>query len=95
VCSLNGQLIGDPLDIQMYEFVQKLIPLEMITKNEFKINSKKTFEVVKRYEFESKLQRMSVVVKDGVQDELVAIVKGSPEKVRDLCVEESLPHNFK
>jgi cation-transporting ATPase 13A3/4/5 len=47
---------------------------------------------VRRYDFEPKLQRMSVLVtKNG---EYVAFVKGSPEKIAELCDPGSLPENY-
>jgi cation-transporting ATPase 13A2 len=50
--------------------------------------------IVKRFDFESKLQRMSVIVKNNIDSTFRAYVKGSPEKVADLCLPESLPGNF-
>jgi cation-transporting ATPase 13A3/4/5 len=38
---------------------------------------------MKRYDFESKLQRMSVLVKKN--GEYFGFVKGSPEKIAELC----------
>lgn len=38
---------------------------------------------------------MSVVINDGDDKESnTVIVKGSPEKIRDLCLQETLPDNF-
>lgn len=49
---------------------------------------------MKRYDFESKLQRMSVIVKNMFDGEFRAYVKGSPEKVADLCIKSSLPADY-
>jgi len=50
--------------------------------------------IVKRFDFESKLQRMSVIAKHVSDGTLRAYVKGSPEKIAELCVPQSLPANY-
>ena len=50
--------------------------------------------IIKRYDFESKLQRMSVIVKYRRDQQYRAYVKGSPEKVAELCIPSSLPANY-
>lgn len=37
---------------------------------------------------------MSVIVKDLLSHSYKTFVKGSPEKIRELCTRESLPSNF-
>ena len=37
---------------------------------------------------------MSVIVKNFLDNSLRAYVKGSPERIKDLCVEETVPDNF-
>jgi cation-transporting P-type ATPase 13A2 len=37
---------------------------------------------------------MSVIVKDMHSGDYKAFVKGSPEKIRELCTRESLPQNY-
>jgi len=37
---------------------------------------------------------MSVLVKDFLTGRYKAFVKGSPEKIRELCLKESLPQNY-
>jgi magnesium-transporting ATPase (P-type) len=61
VTCLKERLIGDPLDIQMYQYVKTLASVDMKSNDLFSINFK-DFQVLKRYDFESSLQRMSVVV---------------------------------
>ena len=50
--------------------------------------------IVRRFEFSSKLQRMSVVVKNLQENGFKVHIKGSPEKIRELCRPESIPDNF-
>lgn len=51
-------------------------------------------DVLKRFEFSSALQRMSVVVKSAKEDNLIAFVKGSPEMIQSLCEEHSIPADY-
>ncbi len=50
--------------------------------------------ILKRFDFESSLQRMSVIVKDNYSGQLRVFSKGSPEKIRTLCREDTVPANF-
>jgi cation-transporting ATPase 13A3/4/5 len=50
--------------------------------------------IVKRFDFSSKLQRMSVLTKNVNEPHFKAFCKGSPEKIRDLCRPETIPSNF-
>ena len=50
--------------------------------------------LIRRFDFSSKLQRMSVIVKNFLDSTFRSYVKGSPEKIRELCRPESLPSNF-
>jgi cation-transporting ATPase 13A3/4/5 len=37
---------------------------------------------------------MSVIIKEFITKSFKTYVKGSPERIRDLCLKESLPSNF-
>ena len=50
-------------------------------------------DIIRRFDFSSKLQRMSVIT-SSIESNLTAIVKGSPERIRELCLSESIPPNF-
>jgi magnesium-transporting ATPase (P-type) len=41
--------------------------------------------LVRRFDFSSSLQRMSVICKNQFDGEYRAFVKGSPEKISELC----------
>ena len=45
--------------------------------------------IIRRFEFSSKLQRMSVIVKNLQEAGFKIHVKGSPEKIRELCRPET------
>jgi cation-transporting ATPase 13A3/4/5 len=50
--------------------------------------------IIKRYDFEASLQRMSVVVKNWMDMSTRVYVKGSPEKIMELCHPSSIPSDF-
>ena len=52
-------------------------------------------KIMRRFEFTSKLQRMSAVVKCSQDDGFYRLhIKGAPEKIRELCTSDSIPENF-
>ena len=51
--------------------------------------------LLRRFEFSSGLQRMSVICRNEFDDKYRAFVKGSPEMISSLCIKESLPPNYK
>ena len=52
--------------------------------------------IVKRFEFSAKLQRMSTIVRSlsNPADCFRLYVKGSPEKIFELCLPNTIPKNF-
>ncbi|KAL4505176.1 hypothetical protein ABPG72_016243 [Tetrahymena utriculariae] len=118
---IDGDLIGDPLEVKIFEATQwKLIEnnldkfnevvmavVEQVQNQSSQQNQteksiilssqfSKQIGIVKRFEFLSKLQRMSTIVKRfQVQNEFYRLyVKGSPEKIFELCKPETIPQNF-
>lgn len=76
----------------MFEYVQALHQIEMNDeKSEFKINGE-DHKVIKIYDFDAKLQRMSVVAQHN--DVATLLVKGSPEIIKKLCKPETIPETF-
>ena len=59
-----------------------------------KIKDRYELGIVKRFDFSSKLQRMSTISKNINEDHFKVFCKGSPEKLRDLCKPETIPLNF-
>ena len=51
-------------------------------------------EVYKRFDFTSNLQRMSVIAKNTNEEYFKIFCKGSPEKLKKLCLTETIPSNF-
>jgi len=50
--------------------------------------------IVRRFDFESKLARMSVIAKQMQTNRFWSFVKGSPEGILSLCRSESIPADF-
>ena len=51
--------------------------------------------IIRRFEFSSALQRMSVLCKNEIDNRFRAFVKGSPEMISTLCKLETLPLSFR
>ena len=50
--------------------------------------------IVKRFDFESKLQRMSTIAKNLSEENYISFCKGSPEKIYELYQRKTIPDNF-
>ena len=50
--------------------------------------------IVRRFDFVPKLQRMSVITKNVNENFYKVFCKGSPEKLKELCMPETIPANF-
>ena len=125
ITKVNGKLIGDPIDVKMFEGVNWVLSENVENKQNFdalistfvrpgmeedldtKVNRLENDDeidkviaghyeigIVKRFDFSSKLQRMSVLTKNVNEPFFKCFVKGSPEKIKELCKPNSLPPNF-
>lgn len=60
--------------------------------NNMSIRDSNSIEIVKRFDFESSLARMSVIVSDKLSVSGWRVyAKGSPEKMHDICIRDSIP----
>lgn len=97
----DGELIGDPLDVKMFEFTnwefeeknkgraQKLVQISTSP------DGGKVVETIKQFEFISNLRRMSVLTRDSDNSNDVNVyVKGAPEVMIDICVGNSIPNDY-
>lgn len=50
--------------------------------------------IMKRFDFSSKVMRMSVIVKSFKDNSYRSYIKGSPEKIKELARQASLPKNY-
>ena len=58
------------------------------------IQEELNFAIIRRFEFSSRLQRMSVITRSLVDTKFRIFAKGSPEKIKELSLPESIPANF-
>ena len=131
---VNGNIIGDPVDVKMFEssgwtlhennaeqeektshnmistFVRpgqeedlqdklKKIKEKQLGPNEIDEIDRVMEEhyelgIVRRFDFVPKLQRMSVITKNVNENFYKVFCKGSPEKLRELCLPETIPETF-
>ena len=69
-------------------------PLQNNESNMDNLKGKYYLGIVKRFDFSSKLQRMTTISKNINENYFKAFCKGSPEKVRELCKPGTIPLNF-
>ena len=61
---------------------------------EEKLKNRYEIAIVKRFDFTSELQRMSVIGKNINENFFKVFCKGSPEKIRELCDPSTIPESF-
>ena len=101
---LDGQLIGDPLDVQVFQTTLATLQdhgnllgyhsLIHLGAGNSLGEAACTLGVREQFDFVAALQRMSVVVEDVRTKAGCCYVKGSPEAISSLCVASSIPPNF-
>ncbi|CAO3638867.1 unnamed protein product [Cunninghamella echinulata] len=103
VTTLNGQFIGNPVDIEMFksskwelqdhndndDYVDTLLPPASVSGSQ-----REPIHVLKRFEFVHARMSMSVAVLDTVTNKVHIFVKGAYEKIKDLCHPNSIPANY-
>ena len=97
--SSNGEQNADPLVLNYIRpKSEEDIEIKLQNNNNDnirnKIKDRYELGIVKRFDFSSKLQRMTTISKNINEDYFKAFCKGSPEKLRELCKPETIPLNF-
>ncbi|KAJ2955419.1 hypothetical protein NQZ79_g8580 [Umbelopsis isabellina] len=102
VTTLNGQFIGNPVDIEMFRaskwqleesndpnYVDSLVPpSDAPGKEVYPVH------VIKRFEFVHARMSMSVAVLDTMTNKVHIFVKGAYEKIKDLSTPASVPADY-
>ena len=70
------------------------IPFQDNNNVEERLKTRYEIAIVKRFDFSSKLQRMTIIGKNLNENYFKAYCKGSPEKIRELCNPSTIPSNF-
>lgn len=95
--NVDGTILGDPLDVKMFEFTKWSLDEE---KKRFVSpgvsGHTRELKVYKQFEFVSRLRRMSVIASSGDNSSsgTRVLAKGAPEIMREICLPETIPMNF-
>ncbi|ODA83826.1 hypothetical protein RJ55_02342 [Drechmeria coniospora] len=106
--SVDGELVGDPLDVKMFAFTnwtfeegeQRMGEAEdgeqggLAPSIARPIDGSLELGVLKSFEFVSQLRRASVIVRHFGRKSGDIFVKGAPEAMREICREESIPSDY-
>ncbi|KAK6219620.1 ATPase [Colletotrichum tabaci] len=88
--SVDDELMGDPLDLKMFEFTRWSFEEGRQRPNEVPFE----LGILRSFEFVSQLRRASVVVRQFGQQSGDVYVKGAPECMREICREDSFPIDY-
>jgi cation-transporting ATPase 13A3/4/5 len=96
VTSVNGTLIGNPVDIEMFKSTEweLSVPESPAYVDTIQSPKNKSAHIVKRFEFIHARASMSVAVLDPTTKHVHIFVKGSFEKLKDLSNPNTLPSNY-
>ncbi|CAD8127301.1 unnamed protein product [Paramecium sonneborni] len=84
---VNQELLGDPLEMEMFNKTNWQINFD--EQKYFKVsNQQKTFKIIRIFEFSSHLQMMSVVAHNENEDSYSLFIKGSPEKLISMSIND-------
>ena len=76
------------------ELKQKLSNLKENENEEDILKSHYEIGIVRRFDFSPKLQRMTTIIKNVNEQYFKVFCKGSPEKIKELCKQNTIPPNF-
>ncbi|KAJ9089903.1 hypothetical protein DSO57_1008304 [Entomophthora muscae] len=95
VTKVGEQMIGNPVDIEMFSATKwEIHAPEGPSYVDTLRSDSRTAHIVKRYEFVHARASMSVAVLDPVTGHVHVFVKGSFEKLKDLASPESIPADY-
>lgn len=98
---MDGELIGDPLEVQTFEASNAhmqdtgdLQGFQQLVTFQLSVDQSVAFGVREQFEFSSALARMSVLVENLLTHEEWVFAKGSPEVMQTLCRPETIPQDY-
>lgn len=98
---IKGEIVGDPMETELFKSGKGTLEesnSDTIARKTIGIadpsGSKKKLTIMKLYDFDHHLQRMSVVVRDELTNKTYVFTKGAPEKLETLCVAGSIPDKY-
>lgn len=85
------KIFGDPMEAQMFEHSLAIFSIG----NDTIIQKDKEYKVLKRFEFTSEHQRMSIILQIGENEKLLKyFLKGNPELIKKMISSNKLPFNY-
>ncbi|KAI7902768.1 uncharacterized protein BX663DRAFT_552164 [Cokeromyces recurvatus] len=107
VTTLNGQFIGNPVDIEMFrssgwqlndhtDYIDTLTPPPPPPSSSSlsQTDNQSPIHVLKRYEFVHARMSMSVAVLDTATNKVHIFIKGAYEKIKELSHPDSIPQDY-
>ena len=92
---VGNKLIGDPLDVEMFKFTDWNLDEPTQTESAENViqyfypsatlKDSQIIALMRRFDFNANVMRSSVICRDSKKN-YVAFVKGSPERIKELCV---------
>ncbi|DAZ97714.1 TPA: hypothetical protein N0F65_009613 [Lagenidium giganteum] len=96
VGSLNGELVGNEVEVKMFKSTQwKLIEIEGKKPVVQSADGSDELEFVKRFEFDHHRMSMSVVMRHAATGKIYVFCKGSYEKMQQVSNADSVPADYK
>ena len=101
---IDGNLSGDPLDLIMFDAIgweleepgeeesrfDMMVPTVVFPSSKYHVDSRNIqIGVIRQFTFTSGLQRMSVIVRNLIDDHFELYCKGAPEMIASLCNAET------
>jgi len=93
----TGELVGDPMEVKIFEFGEFRLNQSNADPNVifgFESQRGQSGQVFRRFEFDSDVQRMSVVCKSNSTGKCNVLAKGSPEMMLTIMRPDSIPRNY-
>ncbi|GAM23432.1 hypothetical protein SAMD00019534_066070 [Acytostelium subglobosum LB1] len=96
--TINNMVSGDPLELKIFQATAADLNEETASNTSIsyagtELLDSEHIEYVERFDFQSSLQRMSVIVTTS-QGEHYSFVKGAPEMIKKLALASSLPADY-
>lgn len=84
------------INYQLHPQTNFMITEDLVFKksNSDKKSNQYLLKIIKRFEFSSNYQSNSVIVKNELDGSFRFFIKGAPEKIKSICIKESLPDDF-
>lgn len=103
VTPINGRLVGDPLDLKMFEFTGCVLEEPDHSPDDTNLagtivrpfeGSGNELKIIRSFPFEASLKRQSVLIRDVIDDSYEFYTKGAPEVIKEHCLPASVPEDF-